>query len=239
MATYGLSDAFLGDMGFEAAIEKVAAAGFRQIELAARTDTPFSTWMADAAAARKRLSDFGITARSVHVCSAAWHLADPDDEGRQAKVDVVTACFAPAVAVGAAAALIPNGMKVHALAEDKEAEIRRLVAADSGLDDAERQQIQSQGCQATKTANTSQLHDICGKGANRAALQNVLIGVGAGAAVISVFFAYKAFVGRAEHNLSEADHAGPDRDDPGARWQLIPTFSVNPHGADLGFQLRY
>ena len=100
MRTYGVSSSLLGDLSFEEALARIAGAGFSQVEMGSDEGAPFSSWRVDTEAANRTLAELGVKARSVHVPSAGWNLADPDAAGRRAKIEIVAACLEPAAAVG-------------------------------------------------------------------------------------------------------------------------------------------
>jgi len=113
MRAYGVSSSLLGNLSFEEALARIAGAGFRQVEMGSDEGAPFSSWRVDTEAANRTLAELGVKARSVHVPSEGWNLADPDDAARKAKIEIVAGCFAPAVAVGAEVAVCHHNTPVE------------------------------------------------------------------------------------------------------------------------------
>lgn len=140
-----------------------------------------------------------------------------------------------ALALGAGIALIPNGLKVSSLEEDKQSEIERLTGADSGLSDAEKAEVSAKGCNAPAYPSTGDLRQICNDGKSHAIWQNVLIGVTAGLAALSGVFAYKAFF--SPRDTGEADRDESSSDQTAFQWQILP--AVSPQGAQVGLRVRF
>jgi len=97
---FGVSFTFFAGLGPEAALAKVAAAGFREIELLAGPEV-LGNWPASPAAARRAAEAAGLRVRSVHTPEAGWPNAEPDEAARLACVRAASACLAPAAEVGA------------------------------------------------------------------------------------------------------------------------------------------
>jgi hypothetical protein len=89
-----------------------------------------------------------------------------------------------------------------------------------------------------ETQATERLHAACDSGRTFAILTNVFIGVTAGAAILSGYFYYKAYAGKASPGSSDgATDAPPAPRSAAARWSLTPAAS--PQGGGMGFRLDF
>ncbi len=100
MATYGLSTWLVSRTPMDEAIEKVVAAGFRDVELSADYCPIVEAWEADPVATCQRLATAGLAVPSIHSPEAGRHLDIADGAARQASIDVELACFEKMVASG-------------------------------------------------------------------------------------------------------------------------------------------
>jgi sugar phosphate isomerase/epimerase len=99
-SSYGVSLSLLTGLGREAALAKIAAAGFREVELPAGADV-LENWVSAPAATRRALEAAGLRVRSVHTPPEGWLNAEPDELVRQGSVRAASACLRAAAAVGA------------------------------------------------------------------------------------------------------------------------------------------
>ncbi len=97
---YGVSLSLLSGLGREAAIGKVAAAGFREVELTSHPAV-LDNWPGAPAATRRALEAAGLRVRSVHTPAEGWLNAETDEAVRQASVRAAMSCLRPAAEVGA------------------------------------------------------------------------------------------------------------------------------------------
>ena len=97
---YGISASLFGEIPIADLVMKLSARGWKQVELGFQAK-PEADWPADITGARRLLEDAGIAVPSVHIGSAGWNLADPDDAVRSAALVQALACLAPAAALGA------------------------------------------------------------------------------------------------------------------------------------------
>jgi sugar phosphate isomerase/epimerase len=104
MATYGVSTALIAGRPFEAALSRIAAAGFTEIELNGEAGS-FEGWLADPAGLLRAVQAAGLRARSVHPPPAGWHNADPDPEVRAASLRTVRETLTLAAELGARAVI--------------------------------------------------------------------------------------------------------------------------------------
>lgn len=99
MSIYALSTSVLEGSSLSQAIRRIGELGFRQIEVAG-SPTYLDEWVADPELTRRLLADSGIIARSMHSPSTAWDNGTPDEEVRQASIEVARICFGCAAALG-------------------------------------------------------------------------------------------------------------------------------------------
>ncbi len=107
---YGVSTSVAGGRPRAEALEAIAAAGFHTVELlgdAAHLDR----WTTDPAGLRRDLERLGLAARSVHLVSAAWGIANPDTALRENAIQAGLGSMREAAAVGAEVVIChPNGL---------------------------------------------------------------------------------------------------------------------------------
>ncbi|NLF18296.1 MAG: sugar phosphate isomerase/epimerase [Lentisphaerae bacterium] len=118
--TYGVSASLFGEIPIAELAEKLSRHGWRQLELGF-PKKPEADWCRDIAGTRRRLSDAGIAVPSVHISSAGWNLADPDDAVRQAALDRALACLEPAAALGACLVITHHNAARAPFREDERA----------------------------------------------------------------------------------------------------------------------
>ena len=100
MINYGISTALIARLPREFALQKIAAAGFREIELYGNPDS-LEDWPADPAGCSKAIQAAGLTVRSVHTPTSGWKNADPDEAARAAAAAEGLRSLEAAAAVGA------------------------------------------------------------------------------------------------------------------------------------------
>ena len=98
--TYGVSTILFGEIPFAELVGRLAATGWRQVELGF-AKTPEARWHDDPARARDLLVAAGISTPTVHIASAAWNMADPEEAVRRQALATGLDCLGPAAAVGA------------------------------------------------------------------------------------------------------------------------------------------
>jgi len=109
MATYVLATSVVGNLGRAEALAKIAAAGFREVELGG-TRGRLDDWPANPAQMRRDLEAHGLMARSVHTPVVGWDIAASDDDRRKAAIEATVACFGQSAEVGAKMVVChPNG----------------------------------------------------------------------------------------------------------------------------------
>lgn len=109
MVTYAVSTFVVGDLGRAEGLAKIAAAGFREVELGG-TRGRLDDWPADPAQMRRDLRAHGLRVRSVHSPVPGWDIAAKDETRRRAAIEATTACFGQSAQVGAEMVVChPNG----------------------------------------------------------------------------------------------------------------------------------
>lgn len=109
MSTYALSTFLFADSERSEAIEKIAAAGFAEVELSAEPDH-WGAWIQEPAQLRRELEDEGLVARTVHSASAGWSNGAPDAAMRRASILAAAESLHHAAEVGAEIVIChPNG----------------------------------------------------------------------------------------------------------------------------------
>jgi len=98
--TYGVSTCLAPNLPRAELLEKLAAAGLRDLELGADPEI-FGGWLAHPARARREIEAAGLRVRSVHSPENSWDNGSPDPEKRRAAGRNAAACLAPAAEVGA------------------------------------------------------------------------------------------------------------------------------------------
>jgi len=126
MATiYGMSAMLFGEIPFADLVPKLSASGWQQVELGFLS-TPEADWRTDVPRARQLLDEAGIAVPSVHIASAGWNVADPEESVRQIALAQALACLAPAAALGARVVICHhNAPRVPFQAEDRMANMAR------------------------------------------------------------------------------------------------------------------
>ena len=99
-AGFGVSLGFFPGLAREAVLAKVAAAGFREVELPSTADV-LENWLAAPLATRRAVEAAGLRVRSVHTPPEGWLNAEPDEAVRQGSVRAACACLRPAAELGA------------------------------------------------------------------------------------------------------------------------------------------
>ncbi|MBT7166835.1 MAG: sugar phosphate isomerase/epimerase [Victivallales bacterium] len=123
--TYGMSASLFGEIPFPDLVLKLSAEGWRQVELGFLS-TPDADWRTDVSRARQLLADAGIAVPSVHVASAGWNVADPEEDIRQLALAQAMDCLAPAAAIGARVVICHhNAPRVPFQAGDRAASMSR------------------------------------------------------------------------------------------------------------------
>ena len=97
---YGVSLSLLPGLGREEALAKIAATGFREIELPAGPEI-LGNWTSAPAATRRAVEAAGLRVRSVHTPPEGWLNAEPDETVRLGSVRAAISCLRPAAEVGA------------------------------------------------------------------------------------------------------------------------------------------
>lgn len=97
---YGISTALVEGLAAEPALEAIAAAGFRQVELLGDANH-LDNWPSHPAQTRRLLEHMGLTVRTVHSPSAGWNNGDLDEAARRASVEIAAASFGQAAELGA------------------------------------------------------------------------------------------------------------------------------------------
>jgi len=97
---YGVSTCIAGSRPRGEALEAIASAGFRTVELVGDPDH-LDAWTADPDGLRRELHRLGLTPLSVHIASAAWDISNLDPELREAAVQAGIRSLQQAAAVGA------------------------------------------------------------------------------------------------------------------------------------------
>ena len=110
---YGISTSMFSGLPLEKALQRVAAAGFREVELSCCEGAP-GDWYLRPDNTRRALQANRLHARAVHSPNAGWNNAAKDPSARAISIDAATACFKPAIDVGA------NTVVIHANAPNKE-----------------------------------------------------------------------------------------------------------------------
>jgi sugar phosphate isomerase/epimerase len=105
MAIYGLSTCLFPDIPMEDALEKIATAGFRQVELTCMQGV-MGQWTGDPARTRRALDAAGLRARTVHSPPEGFDNAARVEADRIASVEAAVSCFGPACEVGAERVII-------------------------------------------------------------------------------------------------------------------------------------
>lgn len=107
--TYCVSTSVVGRRGREESLAALAAAGFAEIEIGGDPGK-LEDWIADPPAMRRRLADYGLRARVLHLATEAWDIAHPDDAARRGVVDLALRGLRDAAGVGAEIVIChPNG----------------------------------------------------------------------------------------------------------------------------------
>jgi sugar phosphate isomerase/epimerase len=101
---YGVSTCLAPNLPRAEFLEKLAAAGLRELELGADPGL-FGDWLAHPAQARREVEAAGLRVRSVHSPEAGWNNSAPDPEKRLATGRIAASCLAPAAEVGADAVI--------------------------------------------------------------------------------------------------------------------------------------
>ncbi len=97
--TYSCSVSLFKETPIEEAIARLAAMGFREIEIF--DDGRPDGWLSNPARTRRLLEAAGLRVRTVHSPESGWDNANPDETLRMASVRACLACFGPAAEVGA------------------------------------------------------------------------------------------------------------------------------------------
>jgi sugar phosphate isomerase/epimerase len=100
VTTYSISTSVAEDAPRAVALEAIAQAGFRHVELVC-DEGHLDDWMADPAGMRRDLEAHGLTALSVHLPPLACNVGHPDAAIRQAAIEVAVDTFRQAREVGA------------------------------------------------------------------------------------------------------------------------------------------
>jgi sugar phosphate isomerase/epimerase len=109
MPTYTLSAFVVGDIGCAEGLTRIAAAGFREVELSG-TRGRLDDWPSDPDQMRRDLRAHGLRVRSVHSPAPGWDIAARDGARRRAAIEATTACFGQSAQVGADIVVChPNG----------------------------------------------------------------------------------------------------------------------------------
>ena len=128
-ATYGISASLFGELPLADVVTKLSARAWKQAELGFLSK-PEADWRADVPGARLLLEGAGIAVPSVHISSAGWNLADPDDAVRRAALAQALGCLAPAAALGARLVVCHhNAPRTPFLEEDRAASMARARQA--------------------------------------------------------------------------------------------------------------
>ena len=102
---YGVATPMAGDTPRESALRAIAEAGFRQVELWAKSGH-LDDWVADPAGLRPDLDRLGLAPFSVHSPSDGWHTADSDPDVRRAAVELTCRSLGWAAEVGAGVVIV-------------------------------------------------------------------------------------------------------------------------------------
>ncbi|HOX04768.1 MAG TPA: sugar phosphate isomerase/epimerase [Planctomycetota bacterium] len=97
---YGVSSCLAAGPSRAGFLEKLAAAGFADLELGADAGS-FGGWLTHPARARREIEAAGLRVRSVHTPEAGWDNSAPDPDKRRAAAGAAAACLGPAAEVGA------------------------------------------------------------------------------------------------------------------------------------------
>jgi D-psicose/D-tagatose/L-ribulose 3-epimerase len=97
---YGISTCLAPELARGTFLAKLAAAGFRELELSAEAES-LGGWLAHPAGARREIQAAGLRVRSVHTPEAGWDNGSLDPEKRRASAQAAGACLRPAAEVGA------------------------------------------------------------------------------------------------------------------------------------------
>jgi sugar phosphate isomerase/epimerase len=97
---YGVSAFLAPGLPRAAFLEKLAAAGLRELELTADGQS-LGGWLADPAGARREIQAAGLAVRSVHTPEAGWNNGSLDAAKRLAAAQAAAGCLGPAAEVGA------------------------------------------------------------------------------------------------------------------------------------------
>jgi sugar phosphate isomerase/epimerase len=126
MATiYGMSASLFGEIPFRDLVQKLSANGWQQVELGFLS-IPEADWRTDIPRARQLLDEAGIAVPSVHIASAGWNVADPEESVREIALAQAMNCLAPAAALGARVVISHhNAPRIPFVAEGRAASMAR------------------------------------------------------------------------------------------------------------------
>ena len=130
---YGISLAIGWGVTLEEALEKIAAAGFREVELPCAKLADGAYWD-DPARWRRAIRGAGMTVRVAHSPDTGWNNGTSDEATRLASIEVAASSFAAAAEVGAGIIIChPNSSSQTFTPEDYDACRARSVRSFEAL----------------------------------------------------------------------------------------------------------